>query len=96
LGYERVVRPPEGVRVGKRYEFRVCQVQHGRVTFVDGEWAGELAPTPDRAEQALRTCPTEWDYLRAAGAEGWDLAGVAGGVGGETNAHLLYLRRELD
>jgi hypothetical protein len=80
--------------MAKRYEFRVCQVQHARVTFVNGKWQGKMAPTPDHEEQAFKTCPEEWDYLRAAGAEGWDLAGVAGGVGGEANARMLYLRRE--
>jgi hypothetical protein len=35
-------------------------------------------------------------YLQTAGADGWDLAGVAQGIGNDTNARVLYLRRDKD
>jgi len=76
----------------KRLEFRVCQVQQARVTFVNGEWAGAVAMDPSRAEAALASCPQEWDYLDQAGRDGWDLAAVIPGAA--PDVRMVYLRRE--
>lgn len=81
--------------MARRYEFRVCQVQQGLITYVNGKWQGKMAWSSDHAEEALKTCSAEWDYLTAVGADGWDLAAATGGVGGPVNARILYLRREL-
>ena len=82
--------------MNKRFEFRVCQVQSAHVTFVNGEWQGRQAPAADHVDDSLRSCSTEWDFLQAAGDDGWDLVAVAPGIGGDANARILYLRRERD
>ena len=76
----------------KRLEFRVCQVQQARVTFVNGGWTGAVAMDPGRAEAALASCPWEWEYLDRAGQDGWDVAAVI--PGGATDVRMVYLRRE--
>jgi hypothetical protein len=78
----------------KRYEYRVCLVQDARVSGVNGKWNGKMAPSPDHAAEALKTCPAEWDYLAAAGEDGWKLVAAVGSVGDKVNAKTLYLRRE--
>ncbi|MEP6939849.1 MAG: hypothetical protein ABI846_08795 [Rudaea sp.] len=80
----------------KRFDFRVCQVQSACVTFVNGEWQGNRPPVGDRVEESLQTCSMEWDYLRSAGEDGWQLAAIAQGIGGDANARILYLQRERD
>lgn len=80
----------------KRFEFRVCQVQSARVTFVNGEWQGGRPLAADRVDESLQTCSMEWDFLRSAGDDGWDLVSVAQGIGGDANARILYLHRERD
>lgn len=73
-----------------RLEYRVCQVQYNRVTFVNGNWNGNVPPNH---EQALETCPYVWDYLNAAGYQGWQLANALV-MSESNNAQLLYLARE--
>jgi hypothetical protein len=90
------VFPTEAQGMSKRFEFRVCQVQGARVTFVNGEWQGRRPPAADAADDALQSCSMEWDHLRNAGDDGWDLVAVAQGIGGDANARILYLRRERD
>jgi len=82
--------------MNKRIEFRVCQVQNTRITFVNGEWQGGKPLAADRVDESLQSCSMEWDFLQAAGDDGWDLVAVAQGIGGDTNARVLYLRRERD
>ncbi len=82
--------------MSRRFEFRVCQVQNARVTFVNGNWQGNRPPAADRVDDSLQTCSMEWDYLEGAGDDGWDFVGVAQGVGGDANTRILYLRRERD
>lgn len=77
-----------------RREYRVCQAQQSRVTFVNGRWAGEVPNTDPDIQKALNSCPEVWAYLDQAGAEGWDLVAVttrvedAGGI-----VDVLYLKR---
>lgn len=74
-----------------RYEYRVCQVQYNRVTFINGNWNGTVPPNH---EKALETCPYTWDYLNAVGNQGWQLSNAL--VTSESNnAQLLYLAREI-
>jgi hypothetical protein len=46
------------------------------------------------ADESLRSCSFEWDYLRAVGDDGWELVSVAQGSGNDANARILYLRRD--
>jgi hypothetical protein len=59
-----------------RFEYRVCQAQQSRVTFVDGQWVGAVANTDPDPQKALNSCPEVWTYLNQAGAEGWHLVSV--------------------
>jgi hypothetical protein len=79
-------------RLTQQFEFRVCQVQRGRVTIVNGEWIGTGKMDPNRAEAALASCPWEWDYLGQAGRDGRDLVAVIQTAGAEVR--MVYLRRE--
>ena len=80
--------------MSRRFDYRICQVQSSRVTFVNGEWQGARPMAADRADESLQSCSLEWDFLRAAGDDSWELAGVVQGIGGDANARILYLRRE--
>ena len=78
----------------ERYEYQVCQVQRARVTFVNGSWLGEVAPSAENFEAALASCPAVWDYLQEAGREGWELVGAHDlQTTGET-LEKLYLKRQ--
>ena len=79
-----------------RFEYRVCQVQESRVTYVNGNWQGRIAPVQGNVREALSSCLLEWEYLDTAGEDGWKLVGAVGGVGGDSNARVLYLRRGQD
>ncbi|MDR3390011.1 MAG: hypothetical protein P4L92_23485 [Rudaea sp.] len=82
--------------MNKRIEYRVCQVQRARISYVNGEWQGNRPPAADRVDESLQSCSFEWDYLRSAGEDGWRLAGIAQGIGADSNARILYLMRERD
>lgn len=75
-----------------RYEYRVCQLQQAKVTFVNGIWAGSRSMDPARVDESLATCSMTWDYLHDAGREGWEL--VATSVSAQSPPHeVLYLKR---
>jgi hypothetical protein len=57
----------------QQFEFRVCQLQRGRMTIVNGEWIGTGKMDPNRAEAAPASCPWKWDYLGQAG----EMAGIS-------------------
>jgi len=78
-----------------RFEHRVCQAQASRVTYVNGRWHGGVEPARAAAEQALASCPFEWEYLATAGEDGWELVAVVASGTGADNARVLYLRRAL-
>jgi hypothetical protein len=77
-----------------RWEYRVCQVQDSRVTYVNGTWQGTIAPGRSNVREALSSCLLEWEYLNSAGEDGWELVSATSGVGGDGNARVLYLRRQ--
>ena len=79
------------------FSYRVCQTQMARVTFVNGRWQGLQIDNAD-ADTLYNSCPMVWDYLEAAGRDGWELVGVAphaasqsGAVSNMTN--LLFLKK---
>ena len=74
-------------------EFQVCQVQTGRVTFVNNEWVGRVAPSVANQDAAYDSCPREADYLNAAGESGWILVSVLPRFAVENDVHFLYLQR---
>ena len=55
------------------FEYRVCQVQYGKVTFVNGEWQGSLPLSSGDSQAALDSCPQVWEYLAQAGRASWEL-----------------------
>jgi len=73
-----------------QFEYMVCSTQLMRVTFINGEWQGELPPN---ANGALETCPPLWDFLQEAGANGWELVAVTNTSKPDELA-TLYLKRE--
>ncbi|MCL7451612.1 MAG: hypothetical protein M8467_01025 [Anaerolineae bacterium] len=78
----------------EQYEYRVCQAQQSRVTFVNGQWAGEISRDDADAPTALNSCPEVWDYLDQAGGEGWALVAVTTRIeAAEQVVDLLYLRK---
>jgi hypothetical protein len=84
--------------VSRMFRYRVCQTQMARVTFVNGRWQGLQIDNAD-AETLYNSCPMVWEYLEAAGREGWELVTVAPHAfnsGGEVSnaTNLLFLKKE--
>ncbi|MFW5941481.1 MAG: hypothetical protein ACOC8X_10335 [Chloroflexota bacterium] len=77
----------------QQFEYLVCAMQNGRVTFVNGEWQGEVAPTTEDANQALETCPAAWVFLNQAGQEGWDLVSAINQPLADVQLQTLFLKR---
>lgn len=85
--------------MSKVFKYRVCQTQMARVTFVNGRWQGLQIENAD-ADTLYNSCPMVWDYLAAAGRDGWELVTIAphavshsGAVSNTTN--LLFLKKEM-
>ena len=76
------------------YDYQVCSVQYGRVTFVNGAWQGS-APISEDTNASLESCPLTWEYLRAAGREGWELVAAITHQQSQPDAvqDTLYLKR---
>ena len=72
-----------------RFEYMVCTAQLMHLTFVNGQWQGDLSPD---APGALDTCPTVWDFLQEAGEGGWELVTV--NTAKDNDLTTLYLKRE--
>jgi hypothetical protein len=75
-----------------RFSYQVCQQQFNRITFVNGVWIGTLPLSPDFAG-IYESCPESWDYLAAAGKDGWELVAVLPAGSGENVYQVLYLKR---
>ena len=73
-----------------QFEYMICSAQLMYVTFVNGQWQGELPPN---ATSALETCPKLWDFLQNAGQNGWDLITVTTSAKPD-ELTTLYLKRE--
>jgi hypothetical protein len=85
--------------VSRVFKYRVCQTQMARVTFVNGRWQGLQIENAD-ANTLYNSCPMVWEYLEAAGRDGWELVATAphavsrsGDVSNTTS--LLFLKREV-
>jgi hypothetical protein len=70
----------------------------GRITFVNGRWQGLQIEQAD-ADTLYNSCPMVWEYLEAAGRDGWELVATAPHaishsreVSNTTN--LLFLKKE--
>ncbi|MCA9491443.1 MAG: hypothetical protein KC621_16035 [Myxococcales bacterium] len=71
----------------KRFEYLVVRMEHDRVVMANGHWQGtEERGTPD----ADASCPSLFEYLGDAGAQGWELVGVD--PEGEGTAQLYFKR----
>jgi hypothetical protein len=87
--------------VTKTFKYRVCQMQMSRVTFVNGHWQGlQIHEEVDRT-QLYNSCPMVWEYLEAAGRDGWELVATAGqamSYGGEVSheTSLLFLKKAVE
>jgi hypothetical protein len=80
----------------QNYEYQVCSVQYGRVTFVNGAWRGTVPLSVGDTNVALESCPNTWDYLQEAGRDGWELVAVVTHPNQQQqNApqDMLYLKR---
>lgn len=85
--------------MAKTYKYRVCQMQMARVTYVNGLWQGLQVPEVMGADTVFNSCPMVWEYLDAAGREGWELVTAAGHAtshGAEVSnaVNLLFLKKE--
>ena len=78
----------------QNYDYQVCSVQYGRVTFVNGVWHGSV-PMGGDTSAALESCPNVWDYLIEAGRDGWELVSVITHPQTQPEAvqDMLYLKR---
>ena len=56
-----------------RFEYLVVYAEHDRVLSANGHWQGEIAQGD---EGDFASCPTLFDYLADAGAQGWDLVAI--------------------
>jgi hypothetical protein len=62
--------------MSRAYEYLVLQSQEGKITFVNEEYTGRF--TGDQVvtevrERMFDSCPDFCEFLRKAGADGWDL-----------------------
>lgn len=69
------------------FEYMVVFQRNDRVVRANGHWQGEIAEGEDGAEQS---CPTLFDYLADAGAQGWELVALDPE---DTGTAQLYFKR---
>ncbi len=86
--------------MAKTFKYRVCQMQMARVTYVNGQWQGLQVPEVAGPETVFNSCPMVWEYLDAAGREGWELVTAAEhalshGVEVSNAVNLLFLKKEI-
>ncbi|MFL6253980.1 MAG: hypothetical protein ACJ74T_03085 [Pyrinomonadaceae bacterium] len=76
------------------FDYQVCSVQYGRVTFVNGVWRGRV-PMSEDTSASLESCPNVWDYLQVAGRDGWELVAVVTHAQAQPEAvqDTFYLKR---
>ena len=81
-----------------RWEYRVWSLQLGKVLWDNGAWTGRVAVNKGSEKEMLESCPAVWDYLNAAGAEGWELVSATPSTVTRQGAHepiasSLFLKR---
>ena len=70
-----------------RFEYLVVFMKDDRVLTANGHWQG----TVDRGEDgAAESCPSLFDYLGEAGAQGWELVSIDPE---DTGTAQLYFKR---
>lgn len=70
-----------------RFEYLVVYMQADRVLTANGHWQGTVA----RGEEGdTASCPSLFDYLTEAGAQGWELVSIDPE---ETGTAQLYFKR---
>lgn len=84
-----------------RFEYCVCQVQEDRVTFVNHQWVGSGPMDVNKPAESLALCAHSFEYLNAAGSQGWELVSVVSHAAGGNAASgqrvlYLYLKRQID
>ena len=80
--------------MAQSYDYQVCSVQYGRVTFVNGAWNGRSPMNADTSA-SLESCPNVWDFLLMAGRDGWELVAAITHPQPQPEAvqDTLYLKR---
>jgi hypothetical protein len=77
-----------------QFEYMVCALQFNRVTFVNGDWQGIQPLDPKTPSDAFASCPTVWDFLQAAGQQGWELVTALEQTAQDNQKmQTLYLKR---
>ncbi|MCB9680355.1 MAG: hypothetical protein H6733_02710 [Alphaproteobacteria bacterium] len=71
----------------RKFEYLVAFTKDDRVLLANGNWQGEIARSEADAELS---CPSLFDWLAHAGAQGWELVAVDPE---ETGTAQLYLKR---
>jgi len=70
-----------------RFEYLVVYMENDRVLTANGHWQG----TVERGEEGdVESCPSLFDYLAEAGAQGWDMVAIDPE---ETGTAQLYFKR---
>jgi len=70
-----------------KFEYLVVFMENDRVLTANGHWQGE---TPRGESGDRESCPSLFDYLEEAGAQGWEL--VALDPEGKGTAQLYFKR----
>lgn len=71
-----------------------------RVTYVNGQWQGLQVPEVAGADTVFNSCPMVWEYLEAAGRDGWELVSVAShavshAADVSNSINLLFMKKEV-
>ncbi|MBU1222106.1 hypothetical protein KKF34_18950 [Myxococcota bacterium] len=72
------------------FKYKVCQMQFGRITFVNGTWNGKIDYQSDDTEAAINSCPNDYEFLEEQGSDGWELVSVVS----LTDIEKLYLKKK--
>lgn len=70
-----------------KFEYLVLYMENDRVLTTNGHWQGEI---PQGEPGDLESCPSLFEYLEDAGAQGWEL--VALDPEGRGTAQLYFKR----
>lgn len=57
----------------QRFEYLVVYAEQDRVLRANGHWQGTEDPDSD---QGRASCPSLFEYLEEAGAQGWELVAI--------------------